>query len=312
MILITGATGLVGRQLIARLADHADVVGLVRPARRVRQFAPGVSVRVVSGDVDDVPTLRLAMHGVTSIVHLAAISRPYPNGRTIESVNVDGTRNVIEAAQEVGVRRIVFVSPIGADPHSAYLYLKTKGQAEELLKASGLDYTILRASAVYGPDDEWTMVMAMGMHAMPFIFPIPGDGRSRLQPLCVHDLVTCLARCLADDATIGQTLAVGGPQHMTLDGVVTEVLKATGLKRRRYYLRVPMARALARLSARLFSRPPFSEAAVDLVLISRTTALDAVSCQFDFQPARMSESLGYLAQPRPWRRMFIRYLMSRE
>ena len=312
MILITGATGLVGRQLVARLAAHQDVVCLVRPARRVRQFAPGVSVRVVSGDVDDVPTLRLAMHGVTSIVHLAAISRPYPNGRTLESVNVGGTRNVIEAAHEVGVRRIVFVSPIGSDPYSAYLYLRTKGQAEELLKASGLDYTILRASAVYGQGDEWTTVMAMGMHGVPFIFPIPGDGRSRLQPLCVHDLVTCLVRCLADGSQIAQTIAVGGPQHMTFDDVVTEVMKATGLKRRRYYLRLPTARVLARLSTRLFGHPPFSEAAVDLLSISQMTALDAVSSHFGFQPARMSESLGYLAQSRPWRRMFIRHLMSRE
>jgi len=312
MILITGATGLVGRRLVARLAEREEVVCLVRPARRVRQFAPGVAVRVVSGDVDDLPTLRVAMHGVNAIVHLAAISRPYPNGRTIEKVNVDGTRNVIDAAQEVGVRHIVFTSPIGTDPHSAYLYLRTKGQAEELIKTSGLDYTILRASSTYGEDDEWTMLMAMGMHAVPLIFPIPGDGRSRLQPLHVDDLVECLSRCLADRSKIGQVISIGGPQYMTFDEVVTEVMKATGIKRRKTYLAVPTAHSLARLSARLLGRPPFSDSAVDLLQMNRTTALDSVSYHFGFQPARMSESLGYLSKPRPWRRMFLRYLMSRE
>ena len=311
MILITGATGLVGRQLVACLADREEVVCLVRPARRMRKFAPGVSVRVVSGDVDDLPTLRLAMHGVTSIVHLAAISRPYPN-RTVESVNVGGTRNVLEAATEVGVRRLVFVSPIGTDPHSAYLYLRSKGQAEDLIKSSGLDYTIVRASAVYGEGDDWTMVMAMGMHAVPFIFPIPGDGRSRLQPLHVDDLVECLARCLANGTKIGQTLAVGGPQSMSFDEVVTEIMQALGLRRRKYYLRVPIAQSLAKLTSRLFGRPPFSSAAIDLLSINRTTALDAIPYQFGFHPARMSDSLGYLSQPRPWRRMFIRYLATRE
>src|SRR3972149_4635299 len=128
MILITGATGLVGRQLVARLAEREDLVCLVRPARRVRQVAPGVSVRVVSGG----------------------------GGR--------------------------------AAPHSAYPYLKGKGQAEELIRTSGLDYTIVRASAVYGEDDKWTMPMAMGMHALPFVFPLPGEGQSRLQPLCGHDI----------------------------------------------------------------------------------------------------------------------------
>lgn len=309
MILITGATGLVGRQLVVRLADD-EVVCLVRPARRLRQFAPGVSVRIVSGDVDDLPTLRLAMHGVTTIVHLAAVSRPFPR-RTVESVNVGGTLNVIEAAQEVGVRRIIFTSPIGADPHSAYPYLKTKGCAEEAITASGLDYTILRVSAVYGEGDEWTMPMAMGMHAVPFVFPIPGDGRSRLQPLHVDDLAECLARCLTN-GYVGQTLTIGGPQYMSFDDVVTEIMKATGLRRRRLYLRPPAARSLARLSMRLLGRPPFSSAAVDLLSISRTTALDSVSYQFGFQPARMADSLGYLAQPRPWRRMFIQYLTMRE
>jgi NADH dehydrogenase len=311
MILITGATGLVGRQLVARLAERQAVVCLVRPARRVRQFAPGVSVRVVSGDVDDLPTLRLAMHGVTTIVHLAAISRPYP-GRTVESVNVGGTRNVIEAAQEVGVRRILFTSPIGADPHSAFLYLRTKGQAEEAIKASGLDYTILRASAVYGEDDEWTMTMALALHAVPFVFPIPGDGRSRLQPLHVGDFVECLARCLTDASKIGETIVVGGPQIMSFDDVVTEVMKATGVRRRRLYLRAPTAHTLARLTAGLFGRPAFSHSAVDLLSMNRTTALDAVTYHFGFQPARMADCLDYLAQPRPWRRLFMRYLMARE
>jgi len=269
-------------------------------------------VRVVSGDVDDVPTLRLAMHGVTSIVHLAAISRPYPRGRTIESVNVGGTQNVIEAAREVGVQRIVFVSPIGADAHSAYPYLRSKGQAEELIRASGLDYTIVRASAVYGEDDEWTMPLAMGLHAVPLICLIPGDGRSRLQPLCVHDMATCLSACLSSAEKIGQTVDIGGPQFMTFGDVVTEIMKATGVKRRRYYLHPGAAHSLARLSSRLLGRPPFSDAAVDLLAVNRTTALDAVPFHFGFQAARMSGSLDYLKRPRPWRRMFVRYLMTRE
>lgn len=276
----------------------------------MRQFAPGVSVRMVSGDVDDLPTLRLAMHGVTSIIHLAAISRPLP-GRTIESVNVDGTRNVIDAAQEVGVRRIVYVSPIGADPHSAYPYLKTKGQAEELIKASSLEHVIVRTSSVYGAGDEWTTVMAMGMRAIPFVFPIPGDGRSRLQPIYVTDLVECLARCLCNGTRLDQTVTVGGPQYLTFTEVVAEVMKAAGVKRRKYYVREPVARTLSRVSARLFGRPLFSDSAIDLLSINRTTALDAVSYQFGFQPARMSESLGYLSRIQPWR-MFARYLTTRE
>jgi NADH dehydrogenase len=310
MILITGSTGLVGQRLVACAPDR-EMVCLVRPAPLARQFAPGVSVHVVSADVDDLPALRMAMHGVTSIVHLAAISTP-DHKRSLETVNVGGTRNVIEAAQEVGVRRLIYVSPIGADPHSAYPYLRTKGQAEDEIRSSGLDYTILRSSAVYGEGDHWTTVMAMGLHALPFVYVIPGDGRGRLQPLHVDDFVECIMRSLSDRKTIGKTMLVGGPQFLTFDDVVNEIMKATGVRRRKHYMRMSSARSLARLSVRLLGRPPFTNSMLDLLLINRTTALDSVSYQFGFQPARMSESLGYLAQPRPWRRMFIRYLMSRD
>jgi len=309
MILITGSTGLVGQRLVARAADR-DMVCLVRPAPLPRRFAPGVSVHVITADVDDLPALRMAMHGVTSIVHLASISSP-KGGHSIDSINIGGTQNVVEAAHEAGVRRIVFTSLIGADPHSAYPYLRSKGKAEETIRSSGLDYTILQVSAVYGEGDQWTMKMAMGLHALPVIFPIPGDGRARMQPLYVDDMAECLLRSLDDPRTIAKTMLVGGPQFLSLDDVVTEVMQVTGVRRRRYYLRMPTARSLSRLSMRLLGRAPFSEAMLDLLMVNRTTTLDSVSYQFGFQPARMSDSLGYLARRRPWRRMFLSRLLSR-
>jgi NADH dehydrogenase len=252
----------------------------------------------------------MAMHGVTSIVHLASISSP-KGGHSIDSINIGGTQNVVEAAHEAGVRRIVITSLIGADPHSAYPYLRSKGKAEETIRSSGLDYTILQVSAVYGEGDQWTMKMAMGLHALPVIFPIPGDGRARMQPLYVDDMAECLLRSLDDPRTIGKTMLVGGPQFLSLDDVVTEVMQVTGVRRRRYHLRMPTARSLSRLSMRLLGRAPFSEAMLDLLMVNRTTTLDSVSYQFGFQPARMSDSLGYLARRRPWRRMFLNRLLSR-
>jgi NADH dehydrogenase len=218
---------------------------------------------------------------------------------------------VIEAAQEVGVRRLVFVSPIGADPHSAYAYLRSKGQAEELIRASGLDCTIVQPSAVYGDGDSWTMLMAMGLHAIPFVFPIPGDGRSRMQPLYVDDMAECLVRCLDNPEMIGKTMQVGGPQQLSLDEVVSEIMRACGLHKRRRYLSMPAARSLARVCQRILGRAPFSEAMLDLLMVSRTTALDSVSFHFGFQPARMAESLDYLSKRLPWRRMFFQHLTAR-
>ena len=172
-------------------------------------------MHVVSGDVDSLPALRMAMHNAATVIHLAAVHGETAS-RNFDAINVQGTRNVIEAMREVGISRLITLSLIGADDHSAYLYLRSKGLADEIVRQSELDYTIIQSSAVYGPGDKWTEVIAAALQRLPF-FPIAGDGRSRLQPIWVNDLVACFAACLTDPKTIKQTYVVGGPQHLTYE-----------------------------------------------------------------------------------------------
>ena len=295
MILVTGATGFIGQHLVKQLVDtQTPVCCLIRPSTRARSFAPGVSVHVVAGDVNDLPALRVAMYHVTHVIHLAGVWEE--NDRdTFEATNLRGTQNVIDSMKEVGIKRLITISSIGADTHSAYAYLRNKAQVDDLVEASSLDYTILQSSAVYGPDDNWTETIALALRRFPFFFPIPGDGRVRMQPLFVGDLARCILACVADDKSSRKTYVVGGPQHLSYDDVVNMIMQVTQHPRRKRNLRPNSARSWSNfMRGFMAGRNLYTDTLLDLLSVDRTTTLDAISFQFGATPVRMSTALDYL------------------
>lgn len=293
---------------MARLAAAGQAVCcLVRPARKERRLPQDVTVRIAAGDVDYPPALRVAMHNCRAIVHLAALQIE-DDQRTFESVNYKGTLNLIEAAHDAGVKRLIYLSQIGADAASAYPYLRSKGQAQDAIRASGLDYTIVCSSILYGQGDDWLNNMAMVLKSIPGVFPVVGDGQARFQPLWVQDLVTCLEHCLANPATIGQTLAVGGPEYMTLDEIVDTLARTLNVRRRKIHLRAPFASWLAGMMKRTMLHPILTQTMIDNLNVNATTDLNSIPRQFGFAPARFAGTIGYLRH-RPWRREFLRRLL---
>jgi NADH dehydrogenase len=295
MILVTGATGFIGQHLVRQLAEaQFQITMLVRPSRRERSFAPGVRAHIVVGDVDDLPALRLALHHVTHVVHLAGIWEENERD-TFAATNVQGTQNLIDAMHEVGVKRLITVSSLGAHTHSAYPFLRVKAEVDDVVEASGLEYTILESSAVYGPGDSWTEVIALALSRFPFFFPVPGSANARLQPLLVSDLVKCLIACLTNDKTSRKTFDLGGPQHLTYDDLVSTIMQAIHVTRRKRYVSAAAALRWSNwLRGLLGGRNLYSPTEIDLLSIDRTTSLDAVSFHFSFTPVRLASALNYL------------------
>jgi NADH dehydrogenase len=295
MILVTGATGFIGQHLVKQLVEaQHPVCGLIRPSSHERRFAPGVKIHLVAGDLNDLPALRVALYHATHVVHLASVWEETERD-TFESANLQGTRNLIDAMKEVGVKRLLMIGSIGAHTHSAYPFMRVKAQMDDIVETSGLDYTILESSAVYGPGDDWTETIALALRRFPFFFPIPGDGRARLQPLHVSDLAKCLLACIANDKTSSKTYIVGGPQQMTYDDVVNTVMQATHRSRRKRYLPPDSAvRWSDFMRGFIGGRTLYTRTQLDLLSIDRTTNLDAVSFHFGFTPVRMANTLGYL------------------
>ncbi len=306
MILVTGATGFVGQALVRWLSDQGrEVACLIRPSTTERRI-PGANFLAVTGTVEDSAALAQAMYGVETVIHLVAIRQEW-DGESFEAVNVQGTQNVVEAACEAGVRQLIYLSVIGADRALAYPLLRSKGEAETLVRKSGLDYTILRSSLIFGPGDTFTTTLAMLLKVLPLFFPVPGDGNTRMQPIHVKDVARCLAGCIDNPHTMGQIVSVGGPHHYSYNEVLSVVMRALGVWRKLVHLRLPTMRRLVEVTERWFPNPPVSVAQLDLFSIDNTTDLLSVPRNFGFEPHRFADSLDYL-KGKGWRREFIRYI----
>lgn len=310
MILITGATSFVGRALVSRLAVERHAVRcLLRPSQRQQRLATGIHFSTVSASMSDLPALRTAMQDVTAIVHLTAeedLDREGTLGRHVED-----TANLITAAEDAGVRRFVYLSRLGADRTSAYPLFRARGEVETVVRESGLDTTILQASVIYGPEDVSTNVLVMLAKAIPFILPIPDSGLSRFQPLWIVDLTTCILATLGRDDMIGQTIPLGGPEHFTLEQMVTEVLEVAGVHRRQVRVRMPLVPYGIGLCDAVLPRTPTPRWWLDLLTVGGTTDLMTVPRHFGFEPCPFRQCLGYLRQRRPWRRDLVRLVLDR-
>ncbi|TAK11489.1 MAG: NAD-dependent epimerase/dehydratase family protein [Anaerolineae bacterium] len=310
MILVTGGTGFIGQVLVRHLVEEGHTVRtLLRPAPGNPRLPAGVPVQVAISSIDDARGMRSALTGIETVIHLAGSE--WRGARAdLDSVEVAGARTLAAAAGEAGVRRIIAMSHLGADRASAYPVLKANGIAEELLRKTGLDVTIVRAAPVFGPDDHFTTAIARILHIFPFVFPLPGRGQMLLQPLWVEDLATCLAWLLERPESAGQTYELGGPEFLTLADIVNQVMGAVGVRRRFWPLSPVVMRYAAVYLEYFFPGIPTSTYWLDYFSASHTTEIDSVPRQFGLLPARLSQRLGHLhGQPwgrRAWRDLFVR------
>lgn len=310
MILVTGGTGFVGKALVRNLVEAGHTVRtLIRPSSRSPNLPRGVAVEVAVCSLDDLRGLRAAMVGVDTVYHLAGVER---RGAYASLMNVDilGTRAVAQAAVDARVDRIFYLSHLGADRASAFPVLKAKAIAEEFIRRSKLDYTILRTAVVYGPDDSFTTGLARIISALPFLFLVPGNGRTQLQPLWVEDLVTCLTWALDDNDTRNEMYEVGGPEFFTFTQILEMIMETLDIRRRLVYLKPPYLRGITVAFEALFPGLPVSVYWLDYLAANRICALDTVPRVFNLMPARLSQRLEHLRNYN-WRRAMLRTLLRR-
>src|SRR5512141_3133051 len=210
MILVTGATGFIGRALVRHLSETGQQVRvLLRSSPASPRLPRGVPVEVAVVSLSDERAVRAALRGVDQIYHLATAGTEGRRGNLLKT-DIEGTRVLAQVAASAGIERLIFLSHIGADRASAFPIQRAKGIAEEHIRKSGVPYTIIRSSIVFGPEDRFTNNLSQLLRIAPGLFPIPSDGRTMLQPLWVEDLVTCLTWALQNAEMVNQTYEIGG------------------------------------------------------------------------------------------------------
>ena len=217
-VLVTGGTGFVGTHLCNELADRGhDVTALARTPDGADLWE---EVETTVGDVTAYDSIESAFEGQDAVVNLVALSplfKPKGGDEAHFDVHLGGTKNVVRAAETHDADRIVQMSALGADPNGPTAYIRSKGQAEEVVMESALDWVIVRPSVIFGEGDEF--VGFTKKLTPPGVAALPGGGKTRFQPIWVRDLVPMLADAVEDDAHVGQIYDIGGPETLTLKEV---------------------------------------------------------------------------------------------
>jgi uncharacterized protein YbjT (DUF2867 family) len=256
--------------------------------------ADRANVELRDGDVTRPESLVPAMAGVDAVVHLVAIPRDFNSGADLAKVNTAGTRAVLQAMSSAGVRRLVHLGALGVADEPQLHYASSKARAEAAVKTSGLDWTILKPSLQFGPGDGFFNIIAGLVRLSPGIVPVPGDGRSRFQPIHVDDVVSIVVRSLADPTTIGEALELGGPRYWTYREILEEVLRALGKRRAIVPMPLPLIRLVAGTAELV--RLPFPVATDQLrqLRLDNIGPIGVIPSRFGFEPRPMEGALGYL------------------
>jgi uncharacterized protein YbjT (DUF2867 family) len=287
MLLLTGATGLVGSAVLRRLtAARLPVRCLVRDPRRLGPER--VRVQIALGDLADPPSFRNALRGVTTVVHLAAAIRDQPRG-SIEELNGIATWRMVQAAEAAGVQRFVFFSALSATAHDRTRFLRAKALAEEAVVASDLDHVVVAPSIIYAPGDVF-MTLLSRMAALAPVVPVSGSGHARYQPIWADDVADCvIALVRAEGLPEQRRYELAGPDTYDYTEITRLLLRAAGRPRRLVHVPTPIvSRALRASEAILKSKAPATWDEAELMEVSMLTSRGTADAQLlGVQPSPM-------------------------
>jgi NADH dehydrogenase len=293
LIAVTGATGFVGRHLTALLARRGHRLrALVRPRAR---GPVGPAAELVPGELADPGALAALVRGADTVIHLVGIILE-AGPATFAAVHVDGTRRLVAAAADAGVRRFVHMSAIGARAEpGATRYHRTKWQAEELVRGSGLSHAVFRPSLISGRESPPIQAIARLHRWFPLV-PVFGDGRFPTQPVWVEDVALAFARA-AEDTTITGVFELGGPAVLTYEEMVRAIGRASGHPRPVVHLPLTVARVAAAVFDWFGPRAPLTSDQLEMLVQGSATPANALESVFGIRPLSFDAGLARYLGP---------------
>jgi NADH dehydrogenase len=252
-------------------------------------FLQGIGAEVVEGDIQVAKSLAAGAAGCDAIIHLVGIIFERRNAG-FEQVHVQGTRNVLAAARQAGIRRFVHMSALGTRSGATAAYHRTKWDAEEDVRASGLDFTIFRPSTIYGPGGEFINMLARQARLSP-VLPVIGDGSYRMQPISVFDVAACFSNCLEKTGAVGKIYEIGGPEALTYNDMIDILCQVMGKRRRKVHIPVSVVRPVAWLSEKIMPRPLLTTDQLNMLLGDNVCDITPMREELGVEPVAFAEGL---------------------
>jgi uncharacterized protein YbjT (DUF2867 family) len=289
LISVTGATGFVGRHVAATLVARGHRVQvLARDPARARVLSD-LNVAVVPGGLADRAGLDRLVRGADALIHLVGIIVEQGT-QTFTSVHVAGTQALLAAAREAGVRRFVHMSAVGArDEPGATPYHRTKRQAEQLVRDSGLAHAIFRPSIINGPESAPIRLLAR-LHRWSPVIPVFGDGRFPTQPVWIDDVALAFALAAERPDTVG-VFELGGPQVLTYEELLLTIGRVMGRSRPLVHVPLGLVRAAVNVFDVLGSAAPLTSDQVQMLVEGSATPANAIESVFGIKPVAFEEGL---------------------
>ena len=279
MIVITGATGFVGEEIARQVhaAGH-PIRAIVRDPQRAHWLAERYGAELFHGNVLYAPSIEGAMEGAKCVIHLVGIIHEQ-NENTFERAHTRATQHVVDEAKKSKVKRYVHMSALGTRENARSRYHQTKWAAEEYVRKSGLAWTMFRPSFIYGPHDKAINTLAQLVRRLPFV-PVLGDGQTKIQPISVENVAKAFVAAVHNDASIGKTYDLCGPDAFTWNELYDKLQTILGTRKRKLHLPLPVARVQAAFFEKILTNPPFTRD--QLLMLQEDSVGDPKPAERDF------------------------------
>lgn len=293
-VLITGATGFVGKHLVkAFILNGAEVSCLVRTPGQEEMFGHR-TIEAFYGQVTDPISLKHICHKIDVLVHLVAIIRE-KDEFSFDFVNRQGTANIVAAAKEANVNHFIHMSALGSTSDQTYSYCYSKWQSEQEVVNSGIPHTILRPSVQFGEGDEFVNTLSGLVRSLPVV-PVAGSGHTRFQPISVEDIALCVVK-IADQAKYyGKTIDLGGPDILTYNEIIDLIKETYRVKRLKAHIPIPIMRHLVRLMEITLPRSPITLKQLKQLDMDNVTKEHEIEKILGFKPKPMRGNIEYVKQ----------------
>lgn len=294
MILLTGATGYVGSAMLPYLVRTGQPIrALVHRQSKAGRLPEGVEA--VVGNVSDGASLDKAMQGVDTVVHLVAVNKNKGEA-TMESINHQGTVNVVNAAQKAGVKRFVHMHGIGLKTGMAQEFADTKGKGADAVRASGIPYVIISPSVIFGQGDEFVNNLADLYKKWFYPFAIiPGSGAARFAPIWKEDVARVFASVVSDfDKYVGQDYDIGGAENLSLNQLMHIIKAKLGTRKPALHMPLLLVKPAVVVMNAALPKPPVTPGLLDLLGIDNTPHPNAITTVFGIEPRRFEEGIDYI------------------